>query len=201
MPRRRFYRRPDRRRHRVRRPPPTEGFLARDLARLAGVSVPTVKRYVRHGLLAPVPFLGTATRYPRDYLVRILALRYWRTDGSKTLAELRRRLDSVSLAEMQTWVMSHPLPAETAAALRNDNVGAHGTSGEHSARAAQAEASADALESPDAALQLPAESWRHWTLMPGLELHLASDAAPITRQLAARLCRAFTSLVSPQTES
>jgi DNA-binding transcriptional MerR regulator len=33
----------------------------RDLARLAGVSVHTVKRYVRHGLLAPVPFYGTAT--------------------------------------------------------------------------------------------------------------------------------------------
>lgn len=63
-----------------------------------------MKRYVRTGLLAPVPFYGTATRYPSDYLVRILALRYWRAAGSKTLAELRRRLDSVTFPEMLTWV-------------------------------------------------------------------------------------------------
>lgn len=114
----RRYRRPDRRRNRVRRPPPQEGFLVRDLARLAGVSIPTIKRYVRHGLLAPVPFYGTATRYPRDYLTRVLALRYWRAQGNKTLAELRRRLDAVTFAEMQQWVMSHPLSADTAVALR-----------------------------------------------------------------------------------
>jgi hypothetical protein len=64
-PRRRHYGMDNRRRC-VRRPPPPEGFLARDLARLSGVAVPTVKRYVKHGLLAPVPFRGTATRYPRD---------------------------------------------------------------------------------------------------------------------------------------
>jgi DNA-binding transcriptional MerR regulator len=196
MPRRRRYRLPDRRRHRVRRPPPKEGFFVRDLAQLAGVSIQTVKRYVRHGLLAPVPFYGTATRYPRDYLVRLLALRYWRADGSKTLAELRRRLDSVAFPEMQTWVMSHPLPAETAAALRGEG----GTQAEQDTRAAQASASAsssaNSLDSPDASLQLPAESFQRWTLMPGLELHLKTDAAPITRQLALRLCRAFASFVS-----
>jgi hypothetical protein len=164
-----------------------------------------VKRYVRVGLLAPVPFLGTATRYPRDYLVRVLALRYWRTDGSKTLAELRRRLDSVTLAEIEKWVLSHPLSAETLAALRNENVGAHVAPGENSARAAHAGAlatsSANSLDAPDASLQLAAQSWQRWTLMPGLELQLATDASPITRELAARLCRAFTSLVSPRTES
>jgi hypothetical protein len=64
------------------------------------MAVPTVKRYVHHGLLAPVPFYGTANRYPRDHLVRLWALRYWRTDNT-TLAELRRRLDSVTFAAME----------------------------------------------------------------------------------------------------
>ena len=203
MPRRR-YRHPDRRRHRVRHPPPTEGFLVADLARLAGVSIPTVKRYVRHGLLAPVPFRGTATRYPSDYLVRVLALRYWRASGIRTLAELRRRLDSVALAEMVTWVMSHPLPADTAAALRAEALGAPDTALGDASRAAQARMSAPSssnpIDGPDAALPVPAESWRRWTLMPGLEIHLKTDAAPITRQLAERLCRVFASFVSPQAE-
>jgi DNA-binding transcriptional MerR regulator len=201
MPRRR-YRHPDRRRHRVRQPPPTEGFLVADLARLAGVSIPTVKRYVRHGLLAPVPFRGTATRYPPDYLVRVLALRYWRASGIKTLAELRRRLDSVAFAEMVTWVMSHPLPADTAAALRAG--GAPGTAGEDASRTLQGGMAASSFSSPidgpDASLLLPAESWQRWALMPGLEIHLKTDAAPITRQFAARLWRAFASFVSPQVE-
>jgi DNA-binding transcriptional MerR regulator len=182
------YRRPDRRRNRVRRPPPKDGFLVRDLARLAGVSVPTIKRYVRHGLLAPVPFYGTATRYPHDYLMSVLALRYWRAQGNKTLAELRRRLDAVTFAEMEQWVTSHPLPAETTAALRSER--------ESNAQAASPAAAANALIGPDALLELPAEAWQRWTLMPGLELQLKSDAAPITRQLAARLCRAFASFVS-----
>lgn len=187
------YRARDQRRHRVRRPPPTEGFLVRDLARLAGVSVQTVKRYVRHGLLAPVTFRGTATRYPNDYLVRVLALRYWRAAGSKTLAALRRRQDSVTLAEMETWVLSHPLSADTAAALR----GAVPPNGAPATRAAAPGASTT-IDGPEALLQLPAESWRHWTLMPGLELHLKSDAAPITRHLAERLCRAFASFMNPR---
>jgi DNA-binding transcriptional MerR regulator len=203
MPRRR-YRHPDRRRHRVRQPPPTEGFLVADLARLAGVSIPTVKRYVRHGLLAPVPFRGTATRYPPDYLVRVLALRYWRASGTKTLAELRRRLDSVAFAEMVTWVMSHPLPADTAAALHAEAGGALGTAGEDASRAAQGGMFALSASSPidgaDASSLLPAESWQRWALMPGLEIHLKADAAPITRHLAARLCRAFASFVSPRAE-
>ncbi|HTV23012.1 MAG TPA: MerR family transcriptional regulator [Polyangiaceae bacterium] len=185
MPRLRRYRRPDRRRNRVRRPPPQEGFLVRDLARLAGVSVPTIKRYVRHGLLAPVPFYGTATRYPHDYLTRVLALRYWRAQGNKTLAELRRRLDEVTITEMEQWVTSHPLPTETAAALRRERESAP-----------RAESAANAPSAPEALLELPAESWQRWMLMPGLELQLKSDAAPITRQLAARLCRAFASFVS-----
>jgi DNA-binding transcriptional MerR regulator len=164
------------------------------LAKLAAVSVQTVKRYVRHGLLAPVPFRGTATRYPRDYLVRLLALRYWRADGSKTLAELRRRLDAVTFAEMQTWVTSHPLSADTAAELHSDTVSAHGAQAQPGTSVSS---SSNPLESPDALLQMPAESWQRWTLMPGLELHLKTDAAPITRGLAARLCRAFASFVSP----
>jgi DNA-binding transcriptional MerR regulator len=193
LPRRRYYR-PDRRRRRVRRPPPTEGFLARDLARLAGVAVPTLKRYIKHGLLAPVRFYGTATRYPRDYLVRVLALRYWRAAGSKTLAELRRRQDSATLDEMHAWVLSHPLAPDAAAELRKLPPGDAATKAQASASAT---AAANALEGADALLQVPAEAWKRWTLMPGLELHLKTDAAPLTRNLAVRLCRAFASFIAP----
>lgn len=195
MPRRRYYRAPDRRHGRVRRRPPKEGFLARDLARLAGISVPTLKRYIKHGLLAPVPFYGTATRYPRDYLVRVLALRYWRAAGTKTLAELRRRLDSVTLPEMETWVLSHPLAVETAAELRKAPTTAAPATKQVQVGAPAA--SATLPHEADALLQVPAEAWRRWTLMPGLELHLKADAAPLARNLALRLCKAFASFLTP----
>lgn len=164
----------------------------RDLARLAGVSVPTVKRYVRHGLLAPVPFYGTATRYPGDYLVRILALRYWRAAGIKTLAELRRRLDEVTYQEMIDWVTSHPLGPETMVALGRDVAP---PTAEGTPRSAPLVTRVDAADALDASLQIPAESWQRWTLMPGLELHLKSEAAPLTRKLAAQLCCSFAALV------
>jgi hypothetical protein len=106
-------------------------------------------------------------------------------------------LDSATLAEMQAWVTSHPLPADTAAALRSETAGAPAENGARTAPPnASASSSASALEDLDAALQLPAEGWQRWTLMPGLELQLKNDAAPITRTLAARLCRAFASFVS-----
>lgn len=186
MPIKRAWRR-DVRRNRVRRKPPQEGYLVRDLARLAGVAVPTVKRYVRHGLLAPVPFYGTATRYPSDYLVRVLALRYWRAAGDKTLAALRRRLDGVTFPELVQWVHSHPLPADTLAALRSEP-------GHAPPEPVRAPPPADELA---ALLQLPAQRWQRWVLMPGLELHLDVEAALITRRLAERLCRAFTAFVDP----
>jgi DNA-binding transcriptional MerR regulator len=196
LARRRYHRLPDRRRNRVRRPPPREGFLVRDLARLAGVAVPTLKRYVKYGLLAPVPFYGTATRYPRDYLVRVLALRYWRAAGSKTLAELRRRLDGVTWAEMESWVLSHPLAADTAAELRKMPSSAAPAKGVQPAQISAATPASSSLEGADALLQVASEAWQRLTLMPGLELHLKADAAPLTRSLATRLCKAFASFVT-----
>jgi hypothetical protein len=165
------------------------------LARLAGVAIPTVKRYVRHGLLAPVRFYGRATRYPRDYLVRILALRFYRASGTKTLAELRRRLDSVTFAEMETWVMAHPLPPETLAALRagSDSPQQHNTSSApHSAPALLA---AHALNERSAAPSLGASGWQRFQLMPGLELQIEPNAEPAARHLA-DLCRAVAALVA-----
>jgi hypothetical protein len=196
LARRRYYRIPDRRRNRVRRPPPKEGFLVRDLARLAGVAVPTVKRYVKHGLLAPVPFYGTATRYPRDYLVRVLALRYWRAAGSKTLAELRRRLDGVTWTEMESWVLSHPLAPDTAAELRKMTSGTASATSVRPAQISTPMAATNSFEGLDALQQVAAEGWQRLTLMPGLELHLKGDAAPLTRNLATRLCKAFASFVT-----
>lgn len=192
MLKRRRFRYPDRRRHRLRRPPPTAGFLVADLARLAGVAVATIKRYVRHGLLAPVPFYGRATRYPHDYLVRVLALRFYRASGTKTLAELRRRLDSVTLADMERWVIAHPLPPETLAALRA------GSDPQPQSAASMPQGVSTmltALNGVGASSTLDASGRQRFELMSGLELHLEPNAEPAARHLA-DLCRAVAALVA-----
>jgi DNA-binding transcriptional MerR regulator len=166
-----------------------------DLARLAGVAIPTVKRYVRHGLLAPVRFYGRATRYPHDYLVRILALRFYRATGTKTLAELRRRLDSVTFAEMETWVMAHPLPAETLAALRAGSDSLQAQSASSMPHDASALVMAHALNEKSASPSLNASGWQRFQLMPGLELQLEPNAEPAARHLA-DLCRAVAALAA-----
>ena len=48
---------------------------------------------------------------------------------------------------------------------------------------------------PDPTATLPNESWRRVVLLPGLELHLKHDAAPITARLAQRLLATYTELL------
>lgn len=77
----------------------------------------TVKAYIRRGLLARVRFYGAATRYPREHLLRLLAVKYCKAQGIKRLDELRLKLDRWSPEEMEQWVRQFPLEPITLAAL------------------------------------------------------------------------------------
>ncbi len=64
---------------------PTEGWTLVDFARLAGVQPRTVRHYLEVGVLPRAPFRGTATRYGRDHLLVVLALRRLQSTENLTL--------------------------------------------------------------------------------------------------------------------
>lgn len=194
----RRYRTPDRRRQRSRKPPPTAGFLMAELSRASGTSPVTIKAYVRRGLLARVTFYGNATRYPREHLVRLLAITCLKAQGLRSLDEVRRRLDAWSPAETERWVLEFPLGAVALAALGYDEKKASLADKSKAAntsvpRGNAASASHQRAEALGATL--PSESWRRIVLLPGLELHLKHDAAAVSVKLAERMLATYTCLL------
>jgi DNA-binding transcriptional MerR regulator len=210
--------------------------LIADLSRLSGVSAVTIKAYIRRGLLARVKFYGTATRYPREHLVRLLAVKCLKAQGLKSLDDVRRRLDGWSPSEMERWVLHFPIHPTTLAALGHreatktnspapnapsepkaasapsNQSGGAGNRASHATGAAPAPAARlegtapdltamsdatapDLTATLDATATFPNESWRRVVLLPGLELHLKHDAAPVTVRLAQRLLATYTELL------
>jgi DNA-binding transcriptional MerR regulator len=194
--------------------------LIAELTGFSGVSAVTIKAYIRRGLLARVKFYGTATRYPREHLVRLLAVKCLKAQGFKSLDDVRRKLDGWSPAEMERWVLQfplqyatlavlgHPVPAKAsspaatvesgvtqspAPASGSDGTQPSASASESGARGKGPSHAKDAA--PDPTATLPNESWRRVVLLPGLELHLKHDAAPITARLAQRLLATYTGLL------
>lgn len=141
-------------------------FKLDELARAAGVSPRTVRYYVQRGLLPSPEFRGRDTAYTADHLLRLRAIRrlqerYWPLDRIQaTLSRLDR--DAIGrIAEGEEPAL-----------------------GDGEARGEAPEISA--------AIPLPpvgerATRWERYELAPGLELHLAEDAGPEARALAAEL--------------
>jgi DNA-binding transcriptional MerR regulator len=192
--------RPDLRKHRVRRPAATEGWGIAELATLVTLSPQTIKSYVRRGLLAKVEFRGTATRYPRGHLLRLLAIRYLQLEGPTDFLSIRRQLDTWAPADLEAWVLKRTVRPDVLAALRG--------SAATSARASEAAASLPPPRTPFSAepLALPgaaptatafaAQAWQRVELLPGLELQLRGDAGPLARRMAERLYAAFTDAIA-----
>jgi DNA-binding transcriptional MerR regulator len=192
--------RPDLRKHRVRRPAATDGWGIAELAKLVTLSPQTIKSYVRRGLLAKVEFRGTATRYPRGHLLRLLAIRYLQLEGPTDFLSIRRQLDAWAPADLEAWVLKRTARPDVLEALRG--------SAAASARALEAAASLPPPRTPFSTehLALPgaaptaspfaAQAWQRVELLPGLELQLRSDAGPLARRMAERLYAAFTDAIA-----
>lgn len=187
----------DTRRNRVRRPPPKAGVSMADLARLSGVAAVTIKAYIRRGLLGRVKFYGSATRYPREHLVRLLAIRFLRGQGMRNLDEIRSKLDAWAPADMERWILEHPLVPATLAALGYPVAAARSAD---EALGASAKAHVSPLATvAKASNVLPVESWRRVMLMPGLELQVRTDAGAIVESVAERLVANFAELLTVRT--
>jgi hypothetical protein len=129
---------------------------------------------VQQRLIRPIERRGTATRYDRRELLRLLGLTRLKHEGKSTLAEKKRKLEAMGDEKMEEWLRSGSLPPAAASALGFDVA----TTKETSA------AAQDPFVDPGAA---GIEHWQRIALLPGLELMLRADARPSARLAAQRI--------------
>jgi DNA-binding transcriptional MerR regulator len=167
-------------------PAPTTGWLIRELAEMTAVSVRTLRHYVTQGLLTPTELRGTATRYQRRELLRLLAVMRARQETKRTLHKIKRRLDELAETELEAWLRTGPLPAPVSAAL--------GIVPEPTRRILDADADFDVHVDPIHALarwQPQLDPWQHIRLLPGLELMLGPNASPAAMLAAQKICSEY----------
>jgi DNA-binding transcriptional MerR regulator len=161
-------------------PAPKNGWLLAELAGLTGLPISTLRYYVQQGLLRPAEFRGTATRYQRPELLRLLGIMRLKSEGKSTLAEKQRRLDAMSSGDLEQWLRSGPLAPTAAAAL-----------GLPMATPTAASSPATLIAAPRTSIDLgraPTEFWQSIALLPGLVLLMRSDASQVAQSAAQRIC-------------
>jgi len=192
------------------------GYKLAELANAVGMSPRTVRLYVKQGMLPAPVFRGWATTYSEECLVRLRAIRRLRKEERLGLDEVRRRVAKSSLAELAALAGEPPRPPAPASAPAVAPAsapagaapppGAAPPAGAPPPPGAPTSASAPPAEvapvpAPDEsspatfAASTPASDavpaggipWERFDLLPGLELHLRSDAAPIIRRIAAEI--------------
>src|SRR5262245_22468133 len=85
-------------RKRDRHRPLPQGMSIRELAAKTGVTVRTVRHYLDERLVPRPEFRGTATRYGREHLVRVLFIDKLRRERRMKLAAIRQQMDQLTLA-------------------------------------------------------------------------------------------------------
>ena len=170
----------DRRHRRPKTPAPISGWLLAEVAELTGLSLTTLRYYLQQRILRPIELRGTSTRYQRTDLLRLLGIIRLKLEGKSTLAEKQRRLDSMSVGQLEEWLSSGPIVPAAAAAL-----------GLQASAQTVATGSAAMPAMPKTSMDLgraPNEFWQRITLLPGLELFLRADAPEAARSAAQRIC-------------
>lgn len=144
---------------------------------MTGVTVRTLRNYVAQGLLEPIEFRGTATRYSRRQLLLLLGMLRARKDSKLTLAQIKTQLEARGDSELEAWLRTGPLPPAAAAALGIVQ-------------------SAETATSPNPETETgldrwkpQLETWQRVELLPGLELLLGPSASPAAVRAAQAICR------------
>jgi DNA-binding transcriptional MerR regulator len=86
-------------------------YTLAELAALTGLSIRTIRFYMAQGLIASPGREGRATRYPEATLARLRLICTLR-DAHQPLAEIRRRLEELSDAEVLALVTAMPDPPQ-----------------------------------------------------------------------------------------
>lgn len=198
-------------RSRPKTPAPKTGLLMADLARITGMPVRRLRDYVFRDLIQPIERRGTATRYHRSQLVRVMAIKRMRAESELELAEIRRRMDAMGENELEAWILTGPLPAAVLEALGRSPAATHPTSapltgagapsrawpgGPANSNAGAGNAANSNAGSPSmigantvhTASQDPTfATWHHVELLPGLVLQLSANASPAVKAAAKRI--------------
>lgn len=137
-----------------------------ELAERAGTPISTLRYYVQQRLLRPIERRGTATRYERRELLRLLGFLRLKGDDTATLAEKKKNFESMGDEKLEEWLRSGPLPAKAAQALGLETASS---------------ASAGSLRATIDTTRAPVEHWQRIVLLPGLDLMLRVDAKEAAR--------------------
>ena len=178
-------------RKRPKTPAPTTGWVISELANLTEIPVRRIRYYVEHGLVRPLEIRGTATRYQRNELLRLLAIPLIRTEKTWKLDALKRELERLGEAEIERLVLANPLSPAAAAAL-----GAN-PSNLSTTREPLANLPLNAVRDRSNAIEVfpgladTVEIWHHVELLPGLNLLVSSAASPAVTRVARRICTEF----------
>jgi DNA-binding transcriptional MerR regulator len=137
-----------------------------------GVSARTV-RYYREKELIPSPdFYGTATRYQRPALLRLLSIQRMQHEDHLSLDGIKRRLAHLSADEIEAHALEKLTsgPAATALGIARPPPSIDRTLGE-----------------PEAPPRYASVRWDVVQLLPGLSLFVQSDASPLVKKLAQQI--------------
>lgn len=166
------------------------GWVISELSQISAVPVRRLRHYVAVGLFKAPERRGTATRYQRDALVRLIAVVRLLAEKRFTLQEIKRQLGEQSEQQLEAWVLSGSLTPS----LRNA-LGVNAAV-ENAEAATTLPWDMEAATPPNpagphahvAAANPPGvENWFHIELLPGLTLKLSARATPAARNAAKRI--------------
>jgi DNA-binding transcriptional MerR regulator len=149
-----------------------DGMTARELAAKVGVTVRTLRFYTSEGVLQAPAFRGAATRYSREHLVRLAALRFLQRERRLRLPVIREYLKSVGPLEVARLAtaflpeLAPPAPPEPRSTT--------------AAEVVNVVADVPAVEAPVEV----SDTWQRVTIAPGLEVHVHSTASVELKALA-----------------
>jgi len=168
--RRRTRRRKRRSAPRKSRAKPKSGWSLAQLASLSGTTPRNIRAYLQRQIIPRSPFRGSATRYDRRQLLWLLAIRRLRATEQLELTEIRKRLQSLSPADLE--------------ALATQGIASGALADALGLRPAPPPAE---VPPPAQALLAQLPSWRRLELALGLELQIRDDASPQTLDLFRRI--------------
>jgi DNA-binding transcriptional MerR regulator len=141
-----------------------EGMTAAELGAKVGVSARTVRFYTAERVLPSPEFRGAATRYGRQHLVCLAAIRWLQRERGMSLPAIRDYLRTAKQEDLEC-VAAAVLPELAAAGVSRDGV-------------------EGAVAAPSSGVTTVSDTWQRLTILPGLEVHLHSTASAEVQGLA-----------------
>jgi hypothetical protein len=156
---------------------PKTGWTLVELARMTATRERLLKSWLEVEIVPRPPFRGVATRYGRQQLVWVLAVRRMRATNPAPLRTIKERLVAMSGEQVEAMAREACPPGAAAEALGLAPAANPGVAAPHASRL-------------DA--ELPAGGpgvgrWTRFELGLGLELCVRDDASPEIRAVAARI--------------